>query len=201
MNETAWGGKGHPNAGYWPQAFPYYNPAQDTAPDVAAAERELQGTKCENGCTLHYLVKSAAPWAQPAALLLQQQLEPLGIKLELESVDYATYLAREEKMQYEMTLDTWTGLVAEPESLTTINLQPSGPVKAAFTGYKSPKMDSLIEELLASPVAKRAPIAKQVEELFLEDMPFANVVDLFYVNAANVPESVLRQELLGLRVG
>jgi peptide/nickel transport system substrate-binding protein len=197
INQSVWAGKSTPTAEYWPSLFPYFVKGQTTTPDVAAAKAQLQGTPCAGGCAIKMLTFSNLPWTQTTALILQQNLKKIGIDLQLDPADEATAAARGQKGDFDVDLGPLTGLVVLPESLTPTNLQPSGPFKGGLSRYKSSEMDALVEQLLKAPLDQRAPIAKQVGDLYAKDRPFVNLVDFGYVNASNLPDDVLRQELFG----
>jgi ABC-type transport system substrate-binding protein len=200
INETVWAGKSTPTQRYWPSLFPYYDDDQSVEPDPEAAKAMLEGTACEAGCEIEMLYFTNLPWSQATALIVQQNLKGIGIDLKLDGNDEATAAERGQKGEFDIDLGPLTGLVVLPESLTPINLQPSGPFKGGLSRYKSPEMDRLVRELLLAPLDERPAIAKQIDDLYVEDRPWVNLVDYGYVNASNLPDDVLRQELFGFVV-
>src|SRR5262249_17389691 len=157
------------------------------SPNISAAKQALQGTKCANGCSIQLLVNASYPWASPMSLALSQDLARVGIHVQLSTLDEATYEGREAKGQYQMLMDRWQAQMVAPEGLITINLEPSGPLAGGYTFYKSKRMDALVAELLRTPVADRAPVAAQINSVFEQDQPFANLLDSMYINASNLP--------------
>jgi ABC-type transport system substrate-binding protein len=200
INESVWAGESTANAGYWPSLFPYYEPEQSVEPDIEKAKELLKGTECEAGCAIEMMTFSNLPWTQSTALIAQQNLQEIGIELELDPADEATAAERGQNGDFDIDLGPLTGLVVLPESLTPINLQPSGPYHGGLARYESPQMDALVEELLSAPLNQRPAIAKKIGALYAQDRPFVNLVDFGYVNASNLPESVLKQELFGFVV-
>jgi ABC-type transport system substrate-binding protein len=202
LNQLGWNGQAIPNSGYWPSGFPYYNRAAQgqTTPNVTLAKQTLKGTACAAGCTIDMLVNASYPWASPTSLVVEQNLASIGIHLRLTTLDEATFGTRETKGQYQMLMDRWQAHMEAPEGLITINLQPSGPLAGGLTFYKSPRMDALVAQLLRTPAAQRAPIAAEINALFNQDQPYANLIDSLYINASNLSYSVIHQFLWSLIV-
>lgn len=204
ISQTAFGGEAKPTSRYWPEIFAERAEAeeklQETGPNIAAAKRELKGTECENGCTVSLLGKTTTPWNQPAMLLIQQQLEAIGMKVNLQSRDYATASEEEAGGEYEMALEFFVSPAPAEEALALVNFGPGPPLYTAWTKFESKKVGGLIEKLAATPLAERHQVGLELGEVFAEEMPWAALANVVFVNASNLPESVVHQELFALKV-
>ncbi|MBS1882972.1 MAG: ABC transporter substrate-binding protein [Actinobacteria bacterium] len=204
ISKVGFGGEARPNSRYWPEPFTAFREAeedrQELTSNLAAAKRELKGTACESGCKLDLLGSSSLPWMSPVQLLIQQQLQEIGIEVAPRTTDDATALEQEENSEFQMFLDRYQVWAPIDEFLPYTNLDPGGPLGAFFTQFESKKAEGLTEEIRETPLDARAPIAKELGELYAEEVPWVDLADLSYVNASNLPESMVHGELMELKV-
>jgi ABC-type transport system substrate-binding protein len=204
INKIGFGGEAKPNSRYWPDPFSDFRSAeegeQELSADVEAAKRELEGTACANGCQLNLIGSSTEPWMSPVQLLIQQQLAAIGIEVTLRTSDAATTNAQMESNEFQMLADRYNGWDDQEEFLPYSNLDASGPVGAFFTGFESKKAEELAAELREAPLSSRAPIAKEIGELYVEEMPWVDLADNLVINASDLPESVVHGEMMELKI-
>ncbi len=204
ISQTAFGGEAKPTSRYWPAIFAERAQAeeglQETGPNLTAAKRELKGTECESGCTVNLLGQTTTPWNQPAMLLIQQQLEAIGMKVNLQSRDFATATEEEAGGEYEMALQFFVSEAPVEEALALVNFNPGPPLNGAFTNFESKQVTALIEELAATPLDERHQVGLELGNVFAEEMPWAAIANVVFVNASNLPESVIHQELFALKI-
>lgn len=204
INEVGFGGEAKPNSRYWPDPFTEFRAAeegeQELGSNLEAAKRELRGTKCESGCKLSLIGSSAFPWMSPVQLLIQQQLQAIGIEVNPRMGDVATIVEQQENSEFQMLIDRYNGWDLQEEFLPYSNLDASGPIGAFFTGFESKKAEELTDEIRETPVASRGPVAKQLGDLYAEEVPWVGLADAVVINASNLPESMVRGELMELIV-
>jgi ABC-type transport system substrate-binding protein len=204
ISEVGFGGEAKPNSRYWPEPFTAFREAeegqQELTPNLTAAKRELKGTACEGGCKLDLLGSSSLPWMSPVQLLIQQQLQEIGIEVAPRTADDATALQQEENSEFQMFLDRYQVWAPIDEFVPYTNLDPGGPLGAFFTQFESKRAEELTEKMRETPLASRGPIAKELGELYAEEVPWVDLADLSYVNASNLPESMVHGELMELKV-
>jgi len=204
ISQAAYGGEAPPLSRYWPSALTEFSrqeqSKQQPTADIAAAERELKGTECESGCSATLLGRSSAPWMQTVQLLVQQQLEAIGIQLTPKLADQATTLEQLEKGEFETAIENFAAGAPAPQEISRLTMLP-GVFSASFTGYESPRAEELVEQLNSTPADQQAPVAKEIGDLFAKDAPWANLTDWVVINASNLPESVVRGLFYTLQVG
>lgn len=204
INEVGFGGEAKPNSRYWPEPFTAFREAeegqQELTSDQQAAESELKGTKCENGCQLNLIGQSAFPWMSSVQLLIQQQLQAIGIEVSPRMGDAATVIEQQENSEFQMLVDRYNGWDMQEEFLPYTNFDPSGPIGAFFTGFESKKAEELSAKLRETALGSRGPIAKEIGELYAEEVPWVDLADNVVINASNLPESVVHGELMELKV-
>jgi hypothetical protein len=69
-----------------------------------------------------------------------------------------------------------------------------------FTNFESEEAEKLVDKLARTPIKQRGPVAKQIGELFAKEVPWAGIADLTFINASNLPESIIHGELYELEV-
>jgi peptide/nickel transport system substrate-binding protein len=202
--EAAFAGEVRPTSRYWPAIFPERAKAeeslQETTANVEAAKRELKGTECENGCTVNLVGFAPFPWTQPTMLLIQQQLEAIGIQVNTQARDFATVIELEENAEFEMILSFFLSPAPVEEGLARANLKPGPPLFASHTRFESKSTSELIEKLAATPTDQREQVGLEVGEVLAGEMPWAALADTTFINASNLPESVIRGELFELKI-
>ena len=204
IDTVGFGGEVKPNSRYWPEPFTALRAAeegqQELTANLAAAKRELKGTACESGCKLNLLGSSSLPWMSSVQLLIQQQLQAIGIEVEPRTNDDATALEQEENSEFQMFLDRYQVWAPIEEFLPYTNLDPAGPLGAFFTQFESKKAEELTDKMRETPIESRGSVAKEIGDLYAEEMPWVDLADLSYVNASNLPESMVHGELMELMV-
>jgi peptide/nickel transport system substrate-binding protein len=109
------------------------------------------------------------PVKQRAAQVLQANIAPLGIKLDIQQVDTAGYGATLQSGTLPIDLQGWWGYRPDPDQYLAILLASWGSY-AKYNAYDNPKMDELIRgEQGAKSEADRRQYLRQVSELMNED--------------------------------
>ena len=112
------------------------------------------------------------PVKQRAAQVLQANIEPLGIKLDIQQVDTAGYGAALRTGVLQIDLQGWWGYRPDPDQYLAILLGSWGSY-AKYNAYNNPQMDTLIHgEQAARSEAERHQMFRQVSELMNEDAAY-----------------------------
>jgi peptide/nickel transport system substrate-binding protein len=119
-----------------------------------------------------------APWGEYTQLwgeYYAQALKKIGIAVELVTNDAPGFLNGVYRDHDFDTANGWHQFRADPAFSTTVWLRSGAPVGTAWSnqfGYKSDKMDSLIDAAAAElDPAKRADLYHQVQKLEMTDLP------------------------------
>jgi peptide/nickel transport system substrate-binding protein len=74
------------------------------------------------------------------ATIVQAELKPLGIKVNIQQLDPNTANTDEQSLKYDMTLTLWTMDIPDPDELATFAVDPKSGAKSFFTAYNNPQV-------------------------------------------------------------
>ena len=153
---------------------PFHDPGYKPFTHDLERAKRLMG---ESWVTLPVTLRSALqpdPVKQRAGQVFQATAEKLGVKVEIQQVDSATYFDRVQKGLDGIDLFAWWGYRPDPDQYLYINLHSTGSW-ARYRGYSNPKMDELLlAERAALTVADRRRIFRQISELMNEDAAYVS---------------------------
>jgi len=144
--------------------------------DLSIAEKLLDEAGYKRGSdgkrfTIELLTRTGEPDEQIIAQLVRDQLANLGIEVSIKTVDFATYLSLQSRLQYQMaTVKYWIS------TLWTYQLFHSSWIgKGAFTNnfqYANPEVDRLLDNwLVETDVSKQIEYLQRVEDILSRDLP------------------------------
>jgi len=137
--------------------------------DPAKAKQLLAAGGIKPGTKLTLADPSDSTYRQ-ISQLVKEQLDSVGLRVQLQPVDYDQY--------YQLTLDRKINFVpmewtqrADPDGLLYILFHSKG--SANSTGYSNPEVDKLLDEArLTSDQAKRKQMYDQIHKDLSEDLPY-----------------------------
>lgn len=193
------GGLGRPGNDTWTHPdseFAHPTGGHELDPEAAIANLDAAGYTVgadgvrvsPDGIPLAFdlLVNAAAPPQIRAGELVAEQLEPLGVDITVEPLDApAIGAARRPSPDGPPTVDMFIAVFeshahADPDHLFFFFNSPGqGGVGVVFSGYANPDFDALLAEGLTKPVAEKAELIYQAQEIFAEEAP---AVTLSYPN-------------------
>ncbi len=104
-----------------------------------------------------------------AEVIQQMWKDNLGIRIELENVEWKVYQARRENRDYDIARAEWVADYIDPSSFLDVWLTGGGNNHA---GWSSPAYDQLIHEAsLTADETKRMELFKQAETTLIDDQP------------------------------
>jgi peptide/nickel transport system substrate-binding protein len=107
---------------------------------------------------------------------IQSDLAEVGVELEIQTYEWATYLDKTSNGEHDMALFGWTGVMADPDNFLFPNLSKTNATKPANNRafYKSDEFTNLLMESRTTfDEEKRADLYKEAQEIFYEDAPWA----------------------------
>jgi len=129
-------GNGRPANSLFPPQVPYYQQAtQGLQYDLAAAKQEMAKSSVPHGFAATILVPSGYSDDATIATVLQSELKPLGIKLNIQTLDPNTVNTDQQSLKYDMTLTYWTMDIPDPDELATFAVDPTSGARSFFTAY------------------------------------------------------------------
>lgn len=107
------------------------------------------------------------------AQVLQSQFEPLGIKLEIELMEWGAYIEHISQKSHEMFILGWSASYDPDSTVSALFHSKSGGPTGNRQWYSNPKVDELIEKGRSIiSWEEREPIYKEIQKIGMEDAIF-----------------------------
>ena len=165
-------GNGQPANSYMPPTLIYYDPSlPPQTQDLTKAKQELAASGYAKGFNLQFLTDNLTG-DMAVAQIMQQALQPLGIKVSVRTIDVNQLFTTQGKGDYQMSIDYWTMDIPDPDENTEFFLSPAGGGNSYFTHYDNPQMTAMVTQAAKQfDTTKRAQLYKQIQQLAVSDLP------------------------------
>jgi len=188
---TVWGGKTKPMVGFWPPTMSGYDPNLPVAQNLAKAKKLLAKTPCAKGCTLKLEYTDAFSGSSEVALIINSNLNQIGIKTQIVDLNSGVWFNDLLHGTYQLSVSNLYDYANVPDGMIAYGVLPSGGLNANYSGWSSPAAVKLGEGAIVSSGAKRAADLSGINQVFLQDQPFATTMTYCVVFASRVPASLL----------
>jgi len=183
-------GNGQPANSFMPPQVPYYQKATAGLQyNLAQAKAEMAKSSVPHGFTTTLLIPSGTSDAVTIATIMQSELKPLGIKVNIKQLDPNTAFLDAQKQKYDMTLNYWTMDIPDPDELVTFSVVPTNASKSFFTSYNNPQVvkDARLAEQTLS-ASKRQALYNYIQNHAAADafMAFLYYSPYAYATTSNV---------------
>jgi len=115
-----------------------------------------------------------ADWeeAQRAAILIQANLQKLGLNVSVQTLAFAPFNEQEQARKLQVWIDEWLSWVNDPWYHMSWNVTSTSPTD--YTNYNNPAVDALVKKwTLSLDQAGRLAGADQAQKLVVDDAPHA----------------------------
>ncbi len=152
-------GNGKPANSLFPPQVPYYDP---TTPgyqyNLAAAKAQMAQSSVPHGFTTTMLIGAGNSDYATITTIVQAELKPLGITVNVQTLDPNTANGNFQTEKYDMSLTLWTMDIPDPDELATFGLDPKSGAKSFFTSYDNPTVvkDVHAAEQITTPSARQS---------------------------------------------
>ena len=168
--EAAWFGAAQANQTAIPEdSFFYY----DYAPfdhDPEEARRVLQGAGVQTPLQMGLMVTDEFPETVTAAQVIAGQLEEVGVEVNIETLDFATWLDRQGAGDFDAFYLGWLGNL-DPAAYYQEQHQTDGPNN--YQGYSNPEVDRLLQEAAGqTDEAARKELYDQAAKIIVDDVSY-----------------------------
>jgi peptide/nickel transport system substrate-binding protein len=178
-------GFGKPCSGPYVPVMPAYNPEVTPVPldltksaallDEAGWKAGKDGTRMKGGKPLAFrlLVSQGSETGKKIVLILQQQFAKLGVKAELESYEWSTFINDHVNTRnFDAVVMAWN-LSLDPDQYSIWHSSQTKPSEFNFVSYSNPEVDRILEKGRVSfdPAARTA-LYRRMHKLIAADQPY-----------------------------
>ncbi len=168
--EAARFGAAQPNQTAIPEDSFFYYDYAPFQPDPDQARQLLQQAGVQTPLTMGLMVTDQFPETVTAAQVIASQLEPIGINVEIETLDLATWLDRQGAGDFDAFMLGWLGNL-DPAAYYEEQHQTDGPNN--YQGYSNPQVDQLLQAgATETDEDARKQIYDQAAQIIVDDVSY-----------------------------
>ncbi len=165
-----------PAKGILPPGFPAYNPdRQGFTYDPERARQLLQESKYNDPATFPRITLTVAGGFGASVgldleVILESWRQNLGINVEVQQVEFATFLQDLQRKRFQMFETGWIADYPDPENFLDVFFHTGSVIN--HSAYSNPEVDRLLEEArVEQDQQRRFQLYRQVEDIVLEELP------------------------------
>lgn len=180
--KSFYNGKAEPAKNAMPPSVEGYNDdIKDYEYDLDKAKALLKEAGYEKGFTMDLWAMPVArlymPEAQKVAEVIQESFSKIGVKANIKSVDWATYLDKAAKGEFDAYMLGWTGDNGDADNFLYTLLDKDSIGANNYSYYKNDQLhDILIKAQTETDQAKRNELYKQAQVIIHDDAPWVPLV-------------------------
>jgi peptide/nickel transport system substrate-binding protein len=157
-----------------PALFGYDANVKGPEYNVETAKQELAQSTVPGGFETTLQVGTGVVTENSLAQIIQQELDAIGIKVTLKSVDPNAEFTNIQNFDYDMCFLYDTTDIIDPDELVNFSVAPSGGTHAFWTNYQEPKVDEWTKQAEQEfEPSKREALYTQIQEQVAQDVPLA----------------------------
>jgi len=196
IRAIAYFGAGESGGEEVPSASPWYTGQTPfKAQNIAKAKALMKAAGHAGGLTVSYLGLPQYPELLKTGEVVRQQLQQIGITMNIQQVDVSVWFDRFSKGKYQIT-SAYQERTIDPDNFYSLVLKTGASINT--TGYSSPEADKLIEQAAAeTDMAKRKVVYLKLKQLIWADVPliFVHYETLNYLMRKPVVGSTINPTL------
>jgi peptide/nickel transport system substrate-binding protein len=180
--DAFYGGKALEAVNPMPPSIEGYNKSIEPYPyDLEKAKQLLKEAGYEKGFETDLWAMPVArpymPEAQKVAEVIQESLGKIGVKVKIQSVDWATYLDKAAKGEFDMFMLGWTGDNGDPDNFLYTLLDKDSIGSNNYSYYSNDQLhEILIKAQTETDQAKRNALYEQAQVIIHDDAPWVPLV-------------------------
>ncbi|HZT97100.1 MAG TPA: ABC transporter substrate-binding protein [Chloroflexota bacterium] len=182
-------GYGTPANSFIPKGALYWEPTSKLpvpSHNLKLAKKLLKQSKHKKGFSMTFEVSAGDQEYTEIATILQSELKPLGIKLQLKNVDPTTLQTEQQADHFHMLATNWTNDIPDPDELTSFAVDSSLSSHTFFTWYSDKKLNQLSEQgERTTSASKRQKIYYQIQSRWAQDTPYYALYYEPFINAVS----------------
>jgi peptide/nickel transport system substrate-binding protein len=163
-------GNGKPANSLFMPGLPYYDASGGETYNLAAAKQALAESSVPHGFTTTLQIASGNANESTVAQILQSELKPLGITVNIQELDPTAAHASVQADTFDMAYSLWTMDIPDPDEWTSFAVNPKGGALSTFTYYDNPQVVSLNQQAESQlDPTKRGALYTQMQQLTAQD--------------------------------
>ncbi len=170
VTQAARFGAAQPNQTAIPEGSPFFLEYAPFTPDQDAARQLLQQAGVQTPLTMGLMVTDEYPETVAAAQVIASQLEPIGIEVEIQEEDFATWLDRQSQGDFDAFMLSWIGNIDPADFYENQHLSTGG---SNYQGYSNPQVDDLLTRAATEPdQATRKGLYDEAARVIVDDVSY-----------------------------
>lgn len=142
--------------------------------DLTKAKAKLAEGGQPNGFTFKMQVQAGDPIGQQVVEIVRDQLGEIGIKMEIEQLEFPKIVANTRDKKFESALIGWSGRI-DPDGNMFAHFKTGGSNNDS--GYTNPDVDTLLDKARAvTDQTERKKLYQDAQKIIMDDLPYP----LFY---------------------
>jgi peptide/nickel transport system substrate-binding protein len=195
IRQVAYFGAGESGIEEVPTGSSWYDGSPLVAPDVEKATSLLQQAGVTTPLEVEYLGLPQYPELLKTGEVMQQQLEAVGIKMNIKQVEVGVWFNAFSKGDYQIT-SAYQERTIDPDNFYALVIRSGGDINT--TGYSNPQADQLIDQARTETDEQtRFDLYKQIRQIVFDDSPiiFAHYETINYLMQKDVVGSTVNPTL------
>jgi peptide/nickel transport system substrate-binding protein len=195
IRQVAYFGAGESGIEEVPTGSSWYDGSPLVAPDVEKAKSLLQQAGVTTPVEVEYLGLPQYPELLKTGEVMQQQLDAVGIKMNIKQVEVGVWFNAFIKGDYQIT-SAYQERTIDPDNFYALVIHSGGDINT--TGYSNPQADQLIDQARTETDEQtRFDLYKQLRQIVFDDSPiiFAHYETINYLMQKDVVGSTVNPTL------
>ena len=195
IRQVAYFGAGESGIEEVPTGSSWYDGSPLVTPDPDKAKSLLQQAGVPNPLEVEYLGLPQYPELLKTGEVMQQQLEAVGIKMNIKQVEVGVWFNAFVKGTYQIT-SAYQERTIDPDNFYALVIHTGGDINS--TGYSNPQVDQLIDQARTETDEQtRFDLYKQIRQIVFDDSPivFAHYETINYLMQKDVVGSTVNPTL------
>jgi ABC-type oligopeptide transport system substrate-binding subunit len=122
-------------------------------------------------------VSTEDPIQGAMATIIEQDVAPTGITIQIDSVDNAVQAANQGDYNFQLTLGSVALDVPDPISWLDLTALYSGGIESLFSGWNNPTVNALVGSAARTSGASEMADIARISKIFAQDLPYIPLVD------------------------
>jgi peptide/nickel transport system substrate-binding protein len=170
VTEAAKFGAARANETAIPEDSFFYNDYAPFKPDADKAKQLLEEAGVSTPIDMGLMVTDEFPESVTAAQVIASELEPIGINVKVETLDFATWLDREDKGEFDAFMLSWLGNIDPADFYEQQHITKGS---SNYQGYSNPKVDELLTQAATEvDQDKRKELYDEASTMIVDDVSY-----------------------------